>query len=46
MANYPHLHPSVHEVAAQDVSTRIDHLLRDRWVDYPVASQALLRNTS
>lgn len=41
MANYPHLHPSVHEVAAQDVSTRIDHLLRDRWVDYPVASQAL-----
>ena len=42
MADLRHLHESV-PVAGLPAEKRILHLRQDRWVDHPIASQALLR---
>ena len=42
-AIFPHLQASSRVEAALDSPTRIKSLWRDRWIDYPRASQALLK---
>ena len=41
--SFAHLHPAVREMLALGDSQRIQALQRDRWIDYPRASEALGR---
>lgn len=43
MSELRHLHESVRPVAGLGADERIAHLRHDRWVDHPLASQALQR---
>jgi hypothetical protein len=40
---FAHLHPAAREMLALEDSKRIQALQRDRWIDYPRASEALSR---
>ena len=40
---FAHLHPAVREMLALEDNKRIQALLRDRWIDYPRASEAINR---
>ena len=40
---FAHLHPAVREMMTLDDSKRIQALQRDRWIDYPRATEALRR---
>ena len=41
MGRYPHLHETLRDVMLLDGAGRIDHLRKDRWIDYPRAGDAL-----
>jgi Cdc6-like AAA superfamily ATPase len=43
MAELKHLHESVRPIALRPAPERIAHLRQDRWVDHPIAVQALRR---
>ena len=38
---YPHLHEGLREVIGLEGASRIEHLRKDRWIDYPRAIEAL-----
>lgn len=43
MGEFRHLHESVRPIAELGAEERIAHLRHDRWIDHPLASQALQR---
>ena len=40
---FAHLHPAVRDMLALEDNKRIQALQRDRWIDYPRASEAINR---